>query len=199
MQMVLIGIAGRKGVGKDTAADFLVSTFGYHKRAFADPIKETITRLFRLSPSQLEGDNKEVIDPRHGLSPRQMMQRFGTDMFRNMIKDSFWVDYFVEWYREHHDSDVVVPDVRFQNEVDAIQNLGGMVILVKRTSSESLDRHTLCDKHESETGVNHLEGIDYIIQNDGSVEEFLSCIESFTELHNITVRVRGFLKASNHS
>lgn len=170
--MVLIGIAGQKGVGKDTVADFLVAHYGFHKHAFADPIKEAVVTLFQLDPMQMLGDNKEKIDPRHNLSPRQMMQIVGTDMFRNMVSQDFWTNHFKRWYLERESDNIVVSDVRFQNEVDTIRALGGRVIRIKRhVESAGEIRHTLQDSHPSETGVAALTGMSKTLVNDGSIED----------------------------
>jgi hypothetical protein len=168
---MIVGLVGTKGAGKDTAADHLVEQFGFKKRAFADPIKEAVTHLFHLGPEQLVGDNKEVIDDRHGMSPRQMLQRVGTDMFRGMMRDTFWVDHFEHWYVHAcvAHSDLVVPDIRFQNEVDLIKRLGGTVVRIDRCKQDQ-GRHTEDDHHVSETGVRLLTGIDAVIQNDSTIE-----------------------------
>lgn len=168
---MLIGIVGRKGVGKDMCADFLCKHMSYVKRAFADPVKEGCLTLFQLDPLQLVGDNKEVVDERWGMSPRQMMQLLGTDMFRKMVSEDFWIQRFLVWYNESGNENVVVPDVRFQNEVDIIKSLGGRIIRLTRPAAENpkaCGRFLLQDSHVSETGVDHLEGVDEGIVNDSS-------------------------------
>ena len=165
--MVLVGIVGHKGSGKDTLADYLVLQYGFTKRAFADPIKEACTILFQLAPEQLTDRHlKEAIDPRHGLSPRQMMQIVGTDMFRFMVDKRFWINHFLIWYGNIKNShNVVVPDVRFQNELDTIKQLGGFVIRLVRPGLAKVDAHV------SEAGIDDLIGIDATIVNDASVME----------------------------
>lgn len=46
--MKLIGLAGKKGAGKDCVADMLVKREGFKKVAFADPLKELCSKVFRL-------------------------------------------------------------------------------------------------------------------------------------------------------
>ena len=38
----LIGLLGRKRVGKDTVADYLINNYNFTKHAFANPIKEVL-------------------------------------------------------------------------------------------------------------------------------------------------------------
>lgn len=170
--MLLIGIAGRKGAGKDTAADYLVREHGFEKRAFADPIKKAVVELFQLSPEQVVlPDLKERIDPRHGMSPRRMMQLVGTDMFRERVGPDFWLRHFMHWFEQQRSSDrVVVPDIRFQNELDTIRELGGSVIRLTRGGRPE-------DAHPSERSVDGLEGVDLELQNDSTIAQLEAKIE----------------------
>jgi hypothetical protein len=47
--MVVIAFCGEKGSGKSTASEQLVQQFGFTDIALADPLKELISRVFRLS------------------------------------------------------------------------------------------------------------------------------------------------------
>lgn len=176
---MLIGVSGRKGSGKSTLASYLVERYGYKERAFADPIKQAVLLLFQLDPRQLDGVAKEVVDHRYSLSPRRMMQLVGTDMFRDMVSKTFWVDYFKTWYSAQTTQDIVVPDVRFQNEVDVIRDLGGIVVRLVRETTSS-------DDHVSETEVDRLTGIDIEIQNDTSeVSDLWTSFERERILHQV--------------
>ena len=166
-----MGLLGTKGVGKDTVADYIVSRYNVEKRAFASPIKEACAILFQLPIGRFEGEDKEVCDAHHELSPRQMMQLVGTDFFRDQVCQDFWIDHFKKWYAARDPSrPVVVTDVRFQNEVDVIKALGGEVVRLIRPHKGS-GRHTMSDLHVTETGVAELQGVDATIENDGSLEE----------------------------
>ena len=76
--MDYVGILGKKGSGKDTLADYLVEHNGFIKYSFADPVKNIVNILFNLSDTQVNGYLKETVDERWGLSPRVILQRFGT-------------------------------------------------------------------------------------------------------------------------
>ncbi len=169
----LVGLLGTKGVGKDTVGDYLVSRYGYEKRAFATPIKEACAVLFQLPSARFEGDEKEVCDPEHGLSPREMMQLVGTDFFRDLVRHDFWIRHFQRWYanRQTPPHRVVVTDLRFQNEVDIIKALGGVVWRVTREDDGQPGRHTLTDHHITERGVAELQGVDDVLANNGSLDE----------------------------
>lgn len=168
--MVLLGLVGKKRVGKDTLADYLVSHHHYTKRAFAAPIKEACALLFQVPTSSFEDVcEKERVVARHGMSPRTMMQMVGTDMFRKQVHQDFWLRHFVEWYHhsaKHQTQNVVVTDIRFQNELDLIKELGGTVVRVVRPGQLEDE-----DTHVSEQGVDSLVGVDMTIENSGTKED----------------------------
>lgn len=127
----LIGLIGRKGSGKDTAALTLLSK-GYQNVKFAGALKQMARSLLTYQGMDeatveriIEGDMKEVaLDEFGGRSSRYVMQTLGTEWGRNLISDSFWVDIAVNKALSRK---TVVTDVRFPNEVAAIQDNGGVV------------------------------------------------------------------------
>lgn len=173
-KMRLIGFTGRKGSGKDTAADVLVG-LGYERHAFADPLKATVGALFGLTHEQLHGSLKEtVVDP-WGYTPRELLQVFGTDIVRDSLAThfpridgaNFWVDHFRHWYAHQKSSDfVVVPDVRFPNEAAAIKELGGTVFRVVRPGLVTDE----FSGHASEIAMDEWH-VDGVLNNTGSVEQ----------------------------
>jgi len=62
---------------------------------------------------------------------------------------------------------MVVSDVRFDNEAEAIRDLGGVVICVERGAAQPILYH------KSEGGVT-ASLIDTTVTNDGSIAEFLA-------------------------
>jgi hypothetical protein len=108
MDKILIGLVAPKRSGKDTAANYLCSSYGFKKYNFADPLKKGIGEIFGFSYEQLEGKNKEIIDPFWGVTPRELFQKIGTELFQyelpkiiDQFKDfdrTFWVKCFERWY-----------------------------------------------------------------------------------------------------
>lgn len=159
----IIGLAGFKGCGKDAVADHLVRKHGFVKYAFARPLKEFCQNLFLLSDAQIDGSAKETVDERYGLTPRRILQMFGTDFVRDKISNTFWVDRFGHWLaRQDPGVPVVVCDVRFQNEVDTVRSLGGVVLLVDRGDAATDDDHVSEQPHA-------LHRVDGVVRNDGTL------------------------------
>lgn len=144
--MVLIGLMGYKHAGKDTFADYLVQKYGFQKYAFADPVKQICKIMFRLEQEQLDDPTaKETLDRRWGMTPRQMMQRVGTDMVRRVWDDDFWVRNMDMRVQQDHPGRVVVSDVRFQNEAEWVRQNKGILVRVV----DGRQNHD--DTHASET------------------------------------------------
>jgi hypothetical protein len=125
----LLGLVGRKGSGKDTAAELLLAQ-GYQNVKFAGALKEMIRTLLAYQgvdestiERMVEGDLKEVAtDYLGGHTPRFAMQTLGTEWGRDLIGKNFWVGTAM---RRAEGRPSVVTDVRFPNEVAAVENAGG--------------------------------------------------------------------------
>jgi hypothetical protein len=171
----LFGILGNKRHGKDTISDYLCKNYGFQKDAFAKPLKDVCQILFGFSNEQLYGNLKETTDPFWKISPRQSMQFIGTDLIRNQfhqlipeIGDNFWLKSLESRIKSQK---TVVSDVRYQNEVDCIHKLGGKVIKVVRKDVPIDFSHT------SEALIPEIENYDFLIENNGSLEDLYLQIE----------------------
>lgn len=131
---MLIGLHGKARSGKTTVAMHLVDVYGFSEMSFAYPLKSLVMDLFDMSEDQVyDEDLKEKIDLRYGMSPRRMLQYLGTDVFR-LIYPNIWTDYLIRSYRKNESkkSKLVVSDVRFKNEKEAIEKEGGYVWRIVR-------------------------------------------------------------------
>lgn len=172
----IIGFAGRKGHGKDTAAQEFVNR-GYTLLRFADPLKYMLRAFYNCCgleqefiERKIEGDLKEVpCALLCGRTPRYAMQTLGTEWGRSLIGESLWVD--VLDYRARALDDIVVPDVRFPNEVETIANLGGRVWLIDASRRVPPDDHST---HASEaTGALWC---DRVVCNDGTLDDLRAAL-----------------------
>ena len=96
------------------------------------------------------------------LTAREVMQYVGTDFFRKMYPD-VWADATIRQIRNEGSAFAVVTDLRFPNEVEAIQNAGGKVLRLTRNSESD-------DTHSSETALDKgnfdWSNFDHIIDNN---------------------------------
>lgn len=154
---MLIGFSGKKGSGKSYFADYLVNNKLFIKLSFASPLKEITKILFNLSDEDVKDPiKKELINPKFNASPRELMQWLGTDIMREEFNKKFnysgsiWIDNVKDNVKTLLDNnkDVVIDDVRFQNEVDMIHSLGGIVINLRNDLDNTLTNST--STHSSE-------------------------------------------------
>ena len=154
---MLIGFSGKKGSGKSYFANYLVNNKLFIKLSFASPLKEITKILFNLSDEDVKDPiKKELINPKFNASPRELMQWLGTDIMREEFNKKFnysgsiWIDSVKDKVKTLLDNnkDVVIDDVRFQNEVDMIHSLGGIVINLHNDLDDTLNNST--STHSSE-------------------------------------------------
>ena len=170
--MIVIGIAGPAGAGKDTVADHIVERTGaFVKVSFATRLKKMLKVGLDLTDQQLHGDLKETLDPRYGKTPRHIMQTLGTEWGRHTIADDIWpTALFAALDREYFDAgperkfdNIVIADVRFANEAAAIRERGGFIVHLEGRSIG------LGSTHASEAGVGFKSG-DEVIYNSENLE-----------------------------
>lgn len=167
----VIGLTGAAGSGKDTAADILREHHRFLKLSFAEPLYEMVSIVTRTPVEVLKTRaGKEVTLDRIGASPRVMLQTLGTEWGRDMIAPDLWIKN-LDSRLSAIDSragilGLVISDVRFQNEVDYIHELGGEVWCILRPSNPN---STTASAHASENSG--LIANDSVL-NDGSIDDF---------------------------
>ena len=169
---MLIGLCGAAGAGKNTVAELLTDSSGgpFVQIAFADPLYECVSTITGLPVDRLKDrDVKEAVIPWLGKSPRQLLQTLGTEWGRGTVHPEIWIRIAMERAGQHQTfSGVVVTDVRFDNEAQAIVDAGGEVWRVARPGWRCLADDAAT--HPSEAGVSdHL--IARIIDNSGSLDD----------------------------
>ncbi len=123
---IVIGIAGYVGTGKTTVSNWFLQNHGFKRVSFADPIRAMIMALGVPEETLRDPVKKEQPhDLLLGRSPRYAMETLGTDWGRDKMHPHFWVGQLAVQTRRL--PFVIIDDVRFQNEVAAIHEMGGKV------------------------------------------------------------------------
>lgn len=137
--MTIIGLVGRSRVGKDTVASALVAQ-GYTLHRLAQPIKDACASLYDWTPETMETDLKECMDKRWGVSPRRAMVHLTHTMRMHMGPDFFTRRLFDTIKVGEH---IVIPDVRYEHDIQEIHRRGGMTIRITRehTPDHEFERH----------------------------------------------------------
>jgi hypothetical protein len=156
----LIGLIGKKGSGKDTAAEGL-EAYGFQNVKFAGALKAMLRTLLAYQGADedtigrmIDGDLKEVpTEYLNGKTPRFAMQTLGTEWGRTLIGPDFWLDTAM---KKAATGDTVITDCRFPNEVDAVKNQGGTVIRIVAEGQTVFDETAVGVDHASETLMEQL-------------------------------------------
>jgi hypothetical protein len=196
---MLIGVVGFIGSGKGTVGDIL-SDYGFIGDSFARPLKDAVAIMFGWPRELLEGDTelsrrwREEPDAfwsesfKRSFSPRDALQLMGTEAGRQVFHQDVWV---ISLLNRARGKDVVITDVRFQNEIKYIQENGGIVIRVRRgddpvwykdmsllnTESSRLEYMSKFNIHRSEWDWVGCD-FDYLIDNDGNIGDLRKKIEN---------------------
>ena len=190
---MILGLTGGAGSGKDSVADILVQEHGFQRIAFADALYEEVSTAFNVPITFLKNrETKESPTPRLALgccaneefcrvvmracgvfrgaawSPRQILQWWGTE-YRRAQRESYWIDKVRDRILSNGSLGWVITDVRFQNEADLVQELGGQLGLVLRPGIEPVANHVSEEFWQTCSP-------DIVIQNDGTLEGLQSTV-----------------------
>ena len=195
---MIIGLVGFIGSGKGTVGDILEQK-GFVKDSFAKPLKDAVSIIFGWPRELLEGDTevsrkwREQIDSfwtekfQKEFSPRMALQLMGTEAGRDVFDKDIWV---ISLLNRANGKNVVVTDVRFQNEIKYIQQNNGIIIRVKRGPEPEWYEmlKTITDFHLRKTTMSFWNihqsewdwvgcNFDYEIDNNGSLQDLSNKVE----------------------
>lgn len=177
--MLLIGVAGKKGVGKNFVADRIRE---YAERrglkiemaAFADPLKEFCINVLGVPRQAAFGSDvdknvatrynweqmPEFVKSRHRnksghMTVRETLQVFGTEFIRDCWDKEAWVSAMERRILGSKADIFVITDMRFPNEADLVTRLGGQCWMI--VGAQRGDESKKNDSHESETAMAGIE------------------------------------------
>lgn len=226
--MILIGLTGNAGVGKDACADYLAEAYGFIKFSFSDALYDEVQQAYGLEDQSLLRDRatkealseklslmrcaddwfagcvyetlKGRIPPNAPLSPRQVLQWYGTEYRRKQDPD-YWVNRAADWmeavqnsvpYPEMKPQLFVNTSVRFENERRMIHGVpGGNVWHIRR------DNLAAVHQHESEAPLPVLEG-ERELWNNADLQRLYKGVDLLLSTSAKFVRVEPLAPASDH-
>lgn len=186
--MLVIGLMGRAGAGKDTVADIFCEQIDAARFAFADRLKAEAAAIFRVDVRLFNRRDVKDLPIRQlalarctdeafvayagrelgllgPLKPRTIMQVYG-DFRRGQD-----LDYFVRpaalarlQAMNANRQAMVVTDVRFANEAKWVAQRGGVLWKIERAGLPPVG------SHESEWSIRDLQA-DAVIRNDGTIDD----------------------------
>ena len=131
----LIGIIGFARTGKDSMASILselmqekgdqckITSFAYYLKKDVDSFLQSRLNISAFTEDPKE---KEIIRP--------LLVCWGTQIIRNKIDSEYWIRKMHNVRVVHRSQGIktIIPDVRFENEVEWIHSLGGTTIYIER-------------------------------------------------------------------
>jgi len=179
---MIIGLSGYARSGKDEVAKILVSEFNFERVAFADAIRDLLYQmnpLIGVTRLQIMVDSVGWDIAKQHPDVRGYLQNLGVGA-RKIFGSNFWVNQAINPHLYEHplvglNKDIVVTDVRFTNEAETIQALGGQVWRVKRHGVEPVNQHV------SEVALDEYK-FDQILKNEGSLDELRDLVRKRVSL-----------------
>jgi hypothetical protein len=209
---MILGVTGFIGSGKDTIADYLCTFHGFKRLSFAASLKDAVANIFGWDRELLEGTTKTSREWREQrdewwsnrlgmeITPRKILQRWGTEVCRNGFHNDIWVASVENKLRTSKDN-IVITDCRFPNEVNAIKSANGVTIRVVRgknpewyndavalnkgpshigwaLAKDRLNKYKVHASEYSSVGLDY----DYYIENNGTIDELHNKVKSIVNL-----------------
>ncbi len=178
--MKIIGLGHYSRTGKDSLANALLASIheydSYHmtkKISFAWKLKQIAFDLYAWDGMRepefyetKEGEPyRDIVLPTIGKTPVQVWVDLGTPAVRQQVYDRTWIDFVLK--TNHRVSTLVIPDVRFPNEIEAVREAGGTLIKVVRPGYGP--RPTVADR-----ALVGYDGWDYVVGSSGEMDELRS-------------------------
>lgn len=161
---IIVGIAGYKESGKDTAALLIADRFHgfeFRRLGFADEGKEEVATIVGSSVAFLNSNKKHPL-------VRHIFQWYLGEYAKKEHGNDIWLQRLSVRINElppltdNRSRLIIITDVRFPNEATWIKELGGYLILIERFDSTT-------DTHPSEISINQIKGIDIRLPNKGTL------------------------------
>lgn len=144
MKKILIGLTGRTGsneiagCGKDTVAEIMCRYLAIQSYGFADPIYDMVKAGFGIDGKSKEWQDRskksapiDWLSVGKDVSLRYLLETLGTEWGRDMVCSDLWTRIAEKRYYES-EGGMIIRDVRFANEADWLDRLGGTLVHIIR-------------------------------------------------------------------
>ena len=160
MRVILIG--GKARSGKDTTADFIIENLN-DKKTCRIQVGQ-YPKYYAMKYFGWDGSEET--------KPRDLLNKLATEIIREKIDPEFHVKRLVEDIKvlSYFYDTFIVSDVRFPIEIEKVREAFEDVVAIKmfRDSDELSDEQK---SHVSELALDNYEGFDFIIDNNGTLED----------------------------
>ena len=177
----IILLSGKKETGKSTAAQILKEHL-FEEQSFASELKNQLfvftkyvlganevtyehfqDQKLKIQPIKIPYVEKEV-------TPRYIMQVYGTEVMRDLFNENYWVDQIIGKILNSDRENHVVVDCRYENEINRVKKkLSGVCNIYTVRINRNTGKN---DTHSSETSLDDYTSWDYIVDNNYDKDSF---------------------------
>ena len=162
----VIILSGKARVGKDTTGEYFKKFFENKGKKVKLLSYAYYIKIYAMAISSWNGNDEN--------KPRSLLQELGTEIIRNKIDKLFFINRMIEdikVYSYFFDT-LIITDARIEEEIVNIKNTFSNVISINIERPGFVNELTSLEQsHFTETGLDNYKDYDYILINDGSLEE----------------------------
>ena len=185
--MTIVGIGSQMRVGKDCAAQGLCRDLSFKRIGFADSLKDLAMIADPLAQSSSMAVNVNIGHGRLAWMVQGMGWETAKDSYPEVrsflqklgdgCRQVFGKDIFVRQVLDQikPGDNVVIPDVRFPDEAEAIKAAGGLLIRIDRPGFGTRGSHL------SETALEGYDGWDVVYKNDTTIHDLQTGIVAWVQ------------------
>lgn len=169
-------VSGKANSGKDTTCEFIDN---YIKLKGKNVVNLQFSYYIKMYAQVITGWNGQ-----EDTKPRSLLQQLGTDVIRNKIDNLFFINRIIgdiNVYSYYCDA-ITISDARLPEEIDLIDKAFDNVVKIRierpnfENNLDSKER-----KHLTETALDNYDNYDYVIINDGTLEDLNNKIEKIVK------------------
>ena len=161
-------------------------------KKFAGKLKEIASLLTGIDIEDFEDQEfkKLYMSPEWGMTYREFLQKLGTEAMREGLHTNVWVNALFADYKHsktcnckkgcrcaHDLPNWIITDMRFPNELEAVEERKGITIRVVRSG-------TAVGTHPSETALDDAY-FDHVISNNGTIEDLVEKVRQILTIERI--------------
>lgn len=161
---IIILLCGKARNGKSTVGSYIKENI--NKRAVQIQLVSTLKNYVKTYFGWDGSDESK---------PRELLQELGTEVIRKKLgKEKLFINRTIEDIdiMSHYFDIFIIDDIRLEIEINEIKKHLKNVLVVKIERPEYINELTSSQKkHLTETGLDNYNDYDYVIKNDGSLED----------------------------
>lgn len=113
---------------------------------------------------------------------REVLQTLGTELFRNHLNPNVWIISLFKDITPHYNkvNNIIISDLRFVEELKAVQDRNGLCIRVTRPKTDKL-----AGDHLSETALDGRQDWDWVFDNSKDLNHLVDQVKAFVKFYKL--------------